>query len=532
MKTPRGAKSGVAPAPARPQQAAEPSFPALKKLPETVEELFYALVLTTRAAVMQPDPRAKKPPRKQEYALPWVGYTGWRDARARLEHFESAAGGQVAWVPFNDSDSNDGPMSLNAYPGRALIERVTNEGDACLEAKALGESGPMPTSPAEATARWFQLGSDALSTGLDDETVRRLAQRTVTVTGFIGDPGDHKESVFDARDYGIGLTGSEMPRTILSLNRGNKKSKPWLTGKHGQGASSTYQYADLTLISSRKVGAKKVAFTLVEAQWDSTAKTPTYRYLTIGGAVPEVEVPEEVFPTGTLVRHIGYSAADLYNPFGENSLYGLLMRSLAQPLFPVWLEMFALRPTKKAQGFPTFGGFRRYGRLIRGTVNVLERAWAKTLKTPAAAGAEPADEAADDDDGMGDSPTAESEGTSAAAEAARILHRASEYFQLPKWDYGARTGVGELGRVKINYWVADPASRSPKGPAVRGWRDVLRNWVDPEKTVIMTLDGQTHAEESRYIVTGAHGAKLWAVGKYMVVQIDCNGLDPRARYEL
>src|SRR5439155_10426030 len=88
------------------------------------------------------------------------------------------------------------------------------------------------------------------------------------------------------------------------------------------------------------------------------------------------------------------------------------------------------------------------------------------------------------------------------------------------------------GRVKINYWVADPASRSPKGPAVRGWRDVLRNWVDPEKTVIMTLDGQTHAEESRYIVTGAHGAKLWAVGKYMVVQIDCNGLDPRAKYEM
>src|SRR5262249_42177977 len=44
----------------------------------------------------------------------------------------------------------------------------------------------------------------------------------------------------------IGLTATEMPGTILSLNRGNKKSKAWLTGKHGQGASSTYQYSDLT----------------------------------------------------------------------------------------------------------------------------------------------------------------------------------------------------------------------------------------------------------------------------------------------
>src|SRR5207245_5070463 len=107
--------------------------------------------------------------------------------------------------------------------------------------------------------------------------------------------------------------------------------------------------------------------------------------LTVGGLVPEVQVPEQAFPAGTLVRHIGYSAADLYSPFGENSLYGLLMRSLAQPLFPVWLEMFSLRPIRRAKGYPTFAGFRRYGRLIRGTVNGLERAWAKTPKSPATA---------------------------------------------------------------------------------------------------------------------------------------------------
>ena len=85
-------------------------------------------------------------------------------------------------------------------------------------------------------------------------------------------------------------------------------------------------------------------------------------------------------------------------------------------------------------------------------------------------------------------------------------------------------GTGDLGRVKIKYWVADPGGRAAN--------DVLRNWVDPDKTIIMTLDGQTHAEESRAIVTGRNGAKLWAVGRYTVVQIDCNSLDPKAKYEM
>lgn len=523
MKNPSGEQYTLAPSPARSKNPVEPKFPALSKMPETPEELFRALTLTVKISIEQPDPTGKKSPRKQDYALPWAGFTNWRDARKRLDHFEKTFRGKIEWAPFNDSVTNDGPMSLNSFPGRAFIERVTNEGDANLEAKALTHQGTPPTSPSAAAAQWFNLGSGALSTGLEDEEARKLAQDTVTVMGFVGDPKDHKDSIFDARDYGIGLTGSEMPATILSLNRGNKKLKPWLTGKHGQGASSTYQYSDLTLIASRKIGMKNVAFTLVEARWDSengvVAKTPTYRYLTIDDKVPEIDVAEQDFPVGTLVRHIGYNAADLFNPFGQNSLYGLLMRSLAQPVFPVWLEMFSLRPTK-VQGYPTFSGFRRYGRLIRGTVNVLERTWAQRLNPPSSG----LDSEINASEIAEDEAAAANGSMEAEGDKRKILHRASEYYQLPKWDYGARTGVGELGRVKITYWVAEPAGRSSQ--------DVLRNWVDPEKTILLTLDGQTHAEESRAIITGQHGAKLWAVGRYMVVQIDCNDLDPRARYEM
>ena len=186
--------------------------------------------------------------------LPWIGFSGWRDARIRLTAFETTFGEKIEWKPFNDSESNDGPMSLNAYPGRAFIERVTNEGDAVLEAKAATKNGGLPKSPADAVELWYGLGPGVLASKLSNSDVLALAKNTVTVTGFIGDSKDPKDSIFDARDFGIGLTAADMPGTILSLNRGNKKSKAYLTGKHGQGASSTYQYADLTLIAS---GRKK-----------------------------------------------------------------------------------------------------------------------------------------------------------------------------------------------------------------------------------------------------------------------------------
>jgi hypothetical protein len=491
-----------------------PKVLSLSAMPETPEALFRAVALNVSTVVQQPDPSGKGSAKKQDYTLPWAGFTHWRDARARLLHFEKSFKDKLDWAPFNDTSSNDGPMSLNAFPGRAFIERVTNEGDGVLEAKAAEHKGPMPKSPGDAASLWYGLNSQALAGGMDDDALRAVAQRTVTVTGFLGDPADPKDSIFDARDFGIGLTAAEMPRTILSLNRGNKKSKPWLTGKHGQGASSTYQYADLTLIASRKVGSSKVAFTFVEGAWDIEdgipAKTPTYKYLTIDGNVPEVEIPESEFPVGTLVRHIGYQATDLFSAIGEHSLYGLLLRSLAEPIFPIWLEVFSLRPGK-SQGYPTFPGFRRWGRLIRGTVNVLEKAWQKSLSAVAAQ-----DSGADDIDA--DIPKdEENSGT-------KILHRASEFFQLPKWDYGGRVGVGDLGKVKYTWWVVDPASRRSE--------DVVRNWVDPNKTILMTLDGQTHSEEARAIITGQRGANLWAVGRYMIVQIDCGDLDPKAKYEM
>jgi hypothetical protein len=153
---------------------------------------------------------------KQEYAFPWAGFQSWPDARARLENFEKTFSGNVIWAPFNDSTTNDGPISLNAYPGRAFIERVTNEGDANLEAKALTHTGPMPTTPSDSAALWFGLHPGAIATGLEDKGALQLA-RAVTITGFVGDPNDPKDSIFDAGGLTVtrGTTSADC-RTITN----------------------------------------------------------------------------------------------------------------------------------------------------------------------------------------------------------------------------------------------------------------------------------------------------------------------------
>ena len=123
MKHPTGAVSTPASAPTQNKKAIQPSFPSLSNLPTTPEELFRSLALTVTTSVSQGHP-TNKSTKKQDYTLPWVGFEGWRDARARLTHFEKHFKGKIGWNPFNDSTANDGPMSLNSIPGRAFIERV------------------------------------------------------------------------------------------------------------------------------------------------------------------------------------------------------------------------------------------------------------------------------------------------------------------------------------------------------------------------------------------------------------------------
>ena len=252
-----------------------------------------------------------------------------------IESFERT-NRSITWVPVG-RENNRGTIEVSADPGRALVERLTNGLDAVLEAEHERHRGvPDCRSPREAAIAWFAVPRGGLSE-LPPTQRRDLSKRTVL--GLL--PGEARDSrTVDVRDFGIGLTPSEMPNTILSLNESNKLQKHYLAGTYGQGGSSTFAVSKFTLIASRKVENTSIGFTIVRFLDlpPERFKTGHYVFLALDGAVPSVELAATEFEFGTLVRHYGYDLTNYPSPLGPNSVYGLLNQILFDPVLPVWLD--------------------------------------------------------------------------------------------------------------------------------------------------------------------------------------------------
>lgn len=293
--------------------------------PETAEELFSSLFISqaTKGGI-----------------VPWRDFQkelGWRDAAARLRHFEEHfEGGVLEWVPFNGNPANDGVMSMATDPGRALEEAILNGFDALIARKVMNDKDPNPpSSPRDAVERYWGV-TESSYTNLTDAKLRAIAKEGVNMFAWVKNTKQGNDPIYEIRDYGIGMAPEEMPDTILSLNRGHKKSIPYLTGKHGQGSTQAYQFSRLSAVASRKQGSDVVGYTFVKQEWEEGSKTPTFKYLTVGGSLLTARVTDKEFKTGTTVRHIGYH--DKYNqPNGERSLYSLMQRLNAETLLPFWI---------------------------------------------------------------------------------------------------------------------------------------------------------------------------------------------------
>lgn len=326
------------------------------------------------------------------------------EVEAALGRFEAANARVVRWVPVGGREANRGIIEVSGDPGRALMERVTNGIDAVLEAEHDEHRGiPDCRSPKEAARAWLNVPDDGLSEMTPGQR-RSLAQR-VTIRLL---PGEAKETrVVEVVDRGIGLTPQQMPRTILSLNESNKIQKHYLAGTYGQGGSSTFTASRYTLLASRHGTDPAIGFTVVRFLDlpPEQFKTGHYVYLTLDGAVLTAEVPTGDFPSGTVVRHIGYDLSGYPSPLGPNSLYGLLNQVLFDPVLPVWLD----------------NRIHNYRRVIKGSRNAL-------------AGA--VDEG---DEGRG--PT--------------LAHHVRLFY----------IALADFGRIGIEYWVLEQPTKENKRPA-------------------------------------------------------------------
>jgi len=328
------------------------------------------------------------------------------EVQSALARFEEGVGeSHITWRPLGDRENNRGIVEVSADPGRSLVERITNAIDAVLEAEHEKHHGlPECGSPREAAITWLNVPEDGLS-ALSPAQRQKLAHRCVVRLL----PGEGRESrLVEVRDHGIGVTPAQLPLTILSLNESNKMQKHYLAGAYGQGGSSTLAASKYALIASRQHESPLVGFSVVRFHDlpPETFKIGRYAYLTLDGAVLEIEMSEDEFPPGTFIRHFGYDLSKYPSPLGPNSLYGLFNEVMFDPIIPIWLDSVV----------------HDYRRVIKGSRNALNGA---------------VDEGDEDRRGP------------------KLAHNVPLYF----------VRLSDFGRIGIEYWVLDAPEKERKRPS-------------------------------------------------------------------
>ncbi|HEX7319493.1 MAG TPA: hypothetical protein VF399_03940 [bacterium] len=84
------------------------------------------------------------------------------------------------------------------------------------------------------------------------------------------------------------------------------------------------------------------------------------------------------------------------------------------------------------------------------------------------------------------------------------------------------SSLGEFGRIGIEYWVLGRPTSANKKP--------IAAFVNPPKPIILTLNGQDHAELSQSVVR--KDAELTFLTQRLICHIDCNNLTPAAKRAL
>lgn len=152
------------------------------------------------------------------------------------------------WVPLGDRENNFAAVHAGADAGDALLERITNGMDALIDREETVRGISGLESPRRAAEVLFGIPNGRL-VSLAGERRRELAQR-LSVT--LRDSGEWRQPTAVVEDNGIGQHPNDFPRTVLSLNESNKVSRPEMIGAFGQGGSSTFAFAKYGIIISRR----------------------------------------------------------------------------------------------------------------------------------------------------------------------------------------------------------------------------------------------------------------------------------------
>lgn len=245
--------------------------------------------------------------------------------------------------PVGGRKNNLATINIGTDPAAGVTERITNAIDAVLEKEwVLQEKPENIKSPRRAAELWYDIEDGRLSK-IKDPNDSRLKKLSSLVTVTLLDSGQPSKPTVEIRDKGIGIMPDQFSKTILELNGGNKIGKLHLMGAYGQGGSTALAWNSLTVIISKSAldnDKKYAAWTIVRInQGDvNTDKHGWYEYLVDSstGNPFVVEIPDKIFESGTLVRHImmdlGKYKGKITTP--SNSLWYLAHNYLFDPILP------------------------------------------------------------------------------------------------------------------------------------------------------------------------------------------------------
>ena len=219
---------------------------------------------------------------------------------------------EISWIPVGGRGNNQSTINMGTDPAAGLVERITNSIDAVLDLEWYHQGCPnYIESPRVAVQKWFGLPEGKLRNieNISAKNIQELAKR-ISVT--LKDSEREAFPTVEIRDYGTGIKGEDFSKTILSLNDDNKIDKLHQMGAYGQGGSTSLSFNTFTIIISRPHKILKkgngVSFTIVRFDDGGLGqrKLGQYEYCVGENRQPlSIEIDEETFNPGTLVRHIG-----------------------------------------------------------------------------------------------------------------------------------------------------------------------------------------------------------------------------------
>jgi hypothetical protein len=221
------------------------------------------------------------------------------------------------WRYYGDRPNNFSVVgNQQAKPEAALVEKVTNAIDAVLMGECLRqglhpEGSGAPATIREAVRNFFGVRDGELA-NLSAVERTELASRIMVVAS-----GRKTSPCFSIIDTGEGQSPEQLPETLLSLNSTNKLRIHFVHGQFNQGGSGALPFCgdhNVQLIISRRDPEicrqrgdnDSWGFTILR-RFDPAGgeKSSSYRYLTVGGAIPSFSggTPLPLLPGDYPVAH-------------------------------------------------------------------------------------------------------------------------------------------------------------------------------------------------------------------------------------